>query len=54
MVDVPQVVSNIKALRTLRAQSIGAADSGSDVRLANASLAPDSNAASEAWRHRTV
>lgn len=54
MAHVPQVMSNIKALRTLRAQSIGVADSGSDARLASASLAPDSNAALEAWRHRTV
>ena len=54
MVHVPQVMSNIKALRTLRAQSVGVADSGSNVRLAIASLAPDSNAALEAWRHRTV
>ncbi|MFT5797533.1 MAG: hypothetical protein ACI84R_001595 [Candidatus Azotimanducaceae bacterium] len=54
MAHVPQVMSNIKALRTLRAQSVGVADSGSDARLASASLAPDSNAALEAWRHRTV
>ncbi|MFT5786123.1 MAG: hypothetical protein ACI9KK_001477 [Ascidiaceihabitans sp.] len=54
MAHVPQVMSNIKALRTLRAQSIGVADCGSDARLASASLAPDSNAALEAWRHRTV
>lgn len=54
MAHVPQVMSNIKALRTLRAQSVGVADSGSDTRLASASLAPDSNAALEAWRHRTV
>ena len=54
MAHVPQVMSNIKALRTLRAQSIGVADSGLDARLASASLAPDSNAALEAWRQRTV
>ena len=54
MAHVPQVMSNIKALRTLRAQSIGVADSGSDAQLASASLAPDSNAALEAWRQRTV
>lgn len=54
MAHVPQVMSNIKALRTLRAQSVGVADSGSDARLASASLALDSNAALEAWRHRTV
>ena len=54
MAHVPKVMSNIKALRTLRAQSVGVADSGSVAQLASASLAPDSNAALEAWRHRTV
>ena len=54
MAHVPQVMSNIKALRTLRAQSIGVADSGSDAQLASASLAQDSKAALEAWRQRTV
>ncbi len=52
MAYVPQVMENIKALGTLRAQSVGAADSGSDVRLGAASLTPDNNAALEAWRNQ--
>ena len=52
MAHVPQVVHNIKALKELRAESVGVADSGSDVRLSLASIAPDTNAALEAWRKR--
>ena len=49
---VPQVMHNIKALKELRAESVGVADSGPDVRLSVASIAPDANAALEAWRKR--
>ena len=52
MAHVPQVMHNIKALKELRAESVGVADSGSDVRLSLASIAPDANAALEAWRKR--
>jgi hypothetical protein len=52
MAYVPQVMHNIKALKELRAESVGVADSGSDVRLSLASIAPDTNAALEAWRKR--
>jgi hypothetical protein len=52
MAYVPQVMHNIKALKELRAESVGVADSGSDVRLSLASIAPDANAALEAWRKR--
>ena len=52
MAHVPQVMHNIKALKELRAESVGVADSGSDVRLSVASIAPDANAALEAWRKR--
>ena len=52
MAHVPQVMHNIKALKELRAESVGVADSGSDVRLSLASIAPDTNAALEAWRKR--
>ena len=52
MAHVPQVMHNIKALTELRAESVGVADSGSDVRLSVASIAPDANAALEAWRKR--
>ncbi|MEO0936906.1 MAG: holin family protein [Pseudomonadota bacterium] len=50
MARVPAVIENIKALRALRAGSIGAADTGPDTRLSVAAIAPDSNAALEAWR----
>ena len=49
---VPQVMHNIKALKELRAESVGVADSGPDVRLSVASIAPDANAALDAWRKR--
>ena len=52
MAHVPQVMHNIKALKELRAESVGVADSGPDVRLSVASIAPDANAALEAWRKR--
>ena len=52
MAHFPQVIHNIKALKELRAESVGVADSGSDVRLSLASIAPDANAALEAWRKR--
>ena len=52
MAHVPQVMHNIKALKELRAESVGVADSGSDVRLSLASIAPDADAALEALRKR--
>ena len=52
MAHVLQVMHNIKALKELRAESVGVADSGSDVRMSLASIAPDANAALEAWRKR--
>ena len=52
MAHVPQVMRNIKALKELRAESVGVADSGPDVRLSVASIAPDANAALDAWRKR--
>jgi hypothetical protein len=54
MAHVPQVIQNIKALKELRAESVGVADAGSDVRLAAASLTPDANKALEAWRKGTA
>jgi hypothetical protein len=42
----------VDTMGELRAASVGAADAGSDVRLASASLLPDANAALEAWRKR--
>ena len=52
MAHVPQVMRNIKALKELRAESVGVADSGPDVRLSVASIAPDANAALDSWRKR--
>ena len=52
MAHVPQVMRNIKALKELRAESVGVADSGPDVRLSVASIAPDANAALDGWRKR--
>lgn len=48
----PQVIRNIKALKALRAESVGVADSGPDVDLSVASIALDANPALEAWRKR--
>ncbi len=50
MAHVPQVVTNIRALRTLRAESVGIADTGPDVQLAAAATAPEQNAALEDWK----
>ncbi|MEL6420468.1 MAG: 3TM-type holin, partial [Pseudomonadota bacterium] len=50
MAHVPQVMENIEALREMRHNAVGAADTAGDVRLASASLLPDANAALEAWR----
>ncbi|UWR23752.1 holin family protein [Sulfitobacter sp. S190] len=50
MQHVPQVMDNIRALRELRAEDIGVADAGSDVRLAAQALKADTNPALEAWQ----
>ncbi|WP_390914435.1 3TM-type holin [Pseudosulfitobacter sp. SM2401] len=50
MTAVPQVMENIKALKTLRAQDVGAANTSGDTRLGVASILPDGNAALEAWQ----
>lgn len=50
MARVPQVMRNISALKAMRANDVGAADSKSDTRLASTSIMPDANAALEAWR----
>ena len=47
---VPQVLQNIAAIRELRADSVAVADTGPDAPLAMASVAPDANAALEAWK----
>ena len=51
---VPQVVENIKALRKLRSDDKGAADTGTDAPLSLASLRPDANPALEDWRKAIV
>ena len=50
MANVPQVMENVAALRKLRADSVGVAATGDDVRLAAAALAPEGNPALEEWR----
>ncbi|MEC7258735.1 MAG: 3TM-type holin, partial [Pseudomonadota bacterium] len=46
----PMVMENIKALRALRSDSVGVADTGHGSRLAMAALAPSSNPAIQEWR----
>ena len=50
MARVPKVAENIQTLRKLRANSPGAADTGTTATLTMASLVPEPNAALEAWR----
>lgn len=50
MAQVPQVLDNIKTIRELRADRVEAADTGTDARLAVASVLPGANPALEAWR----
>ncbi|MEO3414839.1 holin family protein [Roseovarius sp. CAU 1744] len=50
MARAPQVVDNIAALRKLRAQSPGAADTGPDAELTLAAVSPGENAALDDWR----
>jgi hypothetical protein len=50
MAHVPQVMDNIRALRELRADSVGVADTGNDARLTTAAILPDRNAALEVWK----
>jgi holin (3TMs family)/glycosyl hydrolase family 108/predicted peptidoglycan binding protein len=47
---VPQAIENIAALREMRADSVGVADTGEDARLTTASLLPDQNPALDEWR----
>ena len=54
MARAPKVVENIAALRKLRADSPGVADTGPDAALTLASMTPGDNAALEDWsRTRT-
>ncbi|WP_147105860.1 holin family protein [Tateyamaria sp. syn59] len=50
MAHLPQVIENVSALRKLRHDGIGAADTDGDAALTVASLAPSGNAALEEWR----
>ena len=47
---VPQVMENIQALRQMRADDKGVADTGADASLAMVTLVPDANPALDAWR----
>ncbi|NVO55141.1 holin family protein [Rhodobacteraceae bacterium B1Z28] len=50
MLHVPTVMANIEALRQMRSDSPGAADTGSDAQLAMDVTHPDANPALEDWR----
>jgi hypothetical protein len=50
MARVPQAIENIGKLNTLRAQSPGAANPGTDAALKLASVRPDDNPALEHWK----
>ena len=50
MAHVPQVMANVAALREMRADSVGAADTGADAKLSVAAVVPDANPALEEWR----
>ncbi|MEL7092750.1 MAG: holin family protein [Pseudomonadota bacterium] len=50
MAHVPQVMENVRALREMRAEDVGAADTKGDVALAEVALAVQDNAAVEEWR----
>ncbi|MEM8655979.1 MAG: holin family protein [Pseudomonadota bacterium] len=50
MAHVPQVMENVSALRKMRHDGIGVADTGADAKLTAASLAQGENAALEEWR----
>lgn len=47
---VPQIVENIRAIRDLRSDDVGSADTGSDTELKIAVLSPDQNPALDDWR----
>lgn len=50
---VPQVLDNIQAIRALRHDTPGVAETGSDAELSIATLEPTENPAIEAWRKTT-
>ena len=50
MAHVPQVMANMSALREMRADSAGGADTAGDATLSVAALVPEDNAALDEWR----
>lgn len=50
MTRVPQMMNNVRALREMRAESVGAAATGVDAQLTTASLVPGDNPALEDWQ----
>ena len=54
MARAPKVIDNITALRKLRADSPGVADTGPDAALMLATVVPSDNAALEDWRRKTT
>ncbi|WP_170329997.1 holin family protein [Ruegeria arenilitoris] len=54
MQRTPQVLENLRALKAMRSDGIGAADPGTDVDLAESAGHPDVNPALEDWRRKRV
>jgi hypothetical protein len=52
MQRTPQVLENLRALKALRSDGIGAADPGTDVALAENAGHPDYNPALDVWRRK--
>lgn len=50
MAQVPQVLENIRQIRSMRHDSLSVADTGPDAQLSLATLTPSNNPALEAWR----
>ncbi|MEM8694221.1 MAG: holin family protein [Pseudomonadota bacterium] len=49
--QAPQVMANIAALRKMRSDDVGVADTGGNAALTMAAIMPDANPALEEWRH---
>ncbi len=50
MQRTPQVLANLETLKALRADSVGVADPGTDIGLAENATRPDTNPALDDWR----
>ena len=54
MQRTPQVLQNLRALKELRSDFVGAANPGTDVQMAANASRPDDNPALEDWRRKRV